>query len=67
MIKEILCKILKERTALDIKAIPVEEKRQCKPFLWILAFQYLHFTFDFSRKAFRSGKLSVLKIAKINF
>ena len=38
MTKEILHKILKERTALDINAIPVEEKKAMQTFFMELFF-----------------------------
>lgn len=66
MTKEILHKILKEGTSLDINAIPVEEKKAMQTFLWILFFLIRHFTFDFFKMDFLNGKLLVLKIAKNN-
>ena len=55
MTKEILHKILKEGTSLDINAIPVEEKRRCKPFLWILFFNFDILPLIFSKLIFGMG------------
>lgn len=67
MTKEILHKILKEGTSLDINAIPVEEKKAMQTFFMDFVFLFRHFTFDFFKMDFRNGKLLTLKIAKINF
>lgn len=67
MTKEILHKILKEGTSLDINAIPVEEKKAMQTFLWILFFNFYILPSIFFKMDFRNGKLLILKIAKINF
>ena len=67
MTKEILHKILKEGTSLDINAIPVEEKKAMQTFLWILFFNFYILPSIFFQNGFSEWEIVGIENCKNQF